>query len=61
MHYFHQEKGTGALLFSGEGNRCSTAFRREQLYYCFKDKETDALLFQEKGSGTLLFSGERNW
>ena len=27
MLYCFQVKGAGALLFSGEGNRCSTVFR----------------------------------
>ena len=46
-----QEKGTGALLISGERNWCSTVI---------KEKETGAILlmFQEKGTGALLFSGE---
>ena len=36
----------GDKLYSGEGNRCSTVFRRrEQVHYCSQEKETGALLF----------------
>ena len=52
MLYCSQEKGSGALLFLGERNRCSIVFRRsEQVHYCSQKKET----------GTLLFSGEGIW
>ena len=51
MHYCYQEKTTGAVLFLGEGNRCTTVIRRRELVlYCF----------QEKGSDALLFSGDGN-
>ena len=44
MLYYFQEKGIGALLFSEE-NMCSTVFRgREQVHYCYQEKETGALL-----------------
>ena len=45
-----QEKGSGALLFSGERNRCTTVL---------KEKETGAVHYcsQEKEKGALLFSG----
>ena len=50
--YCYQEKVTGVILFSREGNWCSTGFRRRKLVlYCF----------HEKVSGALLSSGERNW
>ena len=50
--YCFQEKGSGALLFSGEGNWCTTDLRRRKLVlYCF----------QEKGTGALLISGVGNW
>ena len=49
MLYCFQEKGTGALLIAGEGNWCSTVFRRKALvHYCS----------QEKGTGALLIAGE---
>ena len=51
MFYCSQEKGKGALLFSGEGNWCSTVFRRrEVVLYCFHKKETGALLFSGEGN-----------
>ena len=72
-----QEKGTGALLFSGEGNWCSVVFRRRKLVvYSFQEKETGALstTVHRIGEGnrcsTVLmrrkkvlycFSGEGNW
>ena len=35
---------TVALLFSGEGNWCTTVHRRrEQVLYCFEEKGTGAL------------------
>ena len=50
VHNCFQDKGSGALLFSGERNRCSTVFRRsEQVHYCSQKKETGALLFSEEG------------
>ena len=56
VHYCFQEKETGLLLFSGEGNMSSIVLRRrEHVHYCYQEKETAALLFQEKGSGALLF------
>ena len=42
VQYCFQEKGTGAILFSGEGNRCST------LLTFLKEKETDAILLLEE-------------
>ena len=52
--YCSQEKETGELLFSGEGNMFSIVFRRrEHVHYCYQEKETGALMFQEKGSGAL--------
>ena len=55
-----QEKGTGALLFLGEGNRyttvlrrrnwCSTVLRiRDMVLYCSQETETGALLFSGEG------------
>ena len=51
MLYCSQEKETGALLFSGERNWCTTVFRKKKqvMYYS-----------QEKETGALLLSGERN-
>ena len=50
-----QEKGTGALLISGERNWCSTVFRRRKLVlYSFHEKGTGAL------STTVLMIGEGN-
>ena len=52
LYCFQEKEGSGALLFSGEGNWCSTDRRRRDLVlYCF----------QERGTGALLFSGEGNW
>ena len=43
-----QEKETGELLFSGEGNMFKIIFRRrEHAHYCYHEKETGALIFQE--------------
>ena len=73
VHYCYQEKGTGALLLSGEGNRCSTVFgRKKQVHYCSQEKETGDLLFSRKGiwCSTVLTrkklvhycsEGEENW
>ena len=70
VHYCSQEKETGALLFSGEGNWCSTVFTiRYLVLYCSQEKETGALLFsrrrkqvhycsKEKETGALLFLGK---
>ena len=67
-----REQVSGALLFSREGNWCSTVFKRRYLVlYCSHGKETGALLFsrrrklvhfcsQEKEKGALLFLGEEN-
>ena len=46
-----QEKKSGVLLFSREGNWCSIVFRRRDLVINFS---------QEKKSGALLFSGGGN-
>ena len=65
---YPQEKGTGALLISGERNWCSTVFRsRELVHYCSQEKETCAILFsgeklvhycsQEEETSALLFLG----
>ena len=52
MHYCSQEKKTGAILFLGEGKRCTAVIRRRNLVlFCF----------QVKVSGALLLSGGRNW
>ena len=67
-----QEKGTGALLFSGEGNRCSTVFRRgKKCTSVLKEKENGALLFSrrrklvhycyQEETSVLQFSGDGNW
>ena len=77
MLYCSQEKETGELLFSGEGNMFATVIRRRKhVHYCYQEKETGALMFQEKGSGALqtavlkeketgelllMFSGEGDW
>ena len=63
LHCF-QEKVTGALLFSGEVNWCSTDRRRRKLVlYCFQEKETGALqLFSRRR--TLVYycsQGDGNW
>ena len=67
-----QEKVTGALLMSIEGNWCSTVFRRRALVsYCSQEKETAVLLllrrrklvhncYQEKKTDAVLVLGERN-
>ena len=60
-----QEKGTGALLISGERNWCSTVFRRRKLVlYSFNEKGTGALsitvLMIGEGTSVVLFSRERN-
>ena len=47
-----KEKETGVLLFSGEGDRCSTVFGRRKLVL---------YSFHEEGTGALLYSGEGNW
>ena len=60
MLYCFQEKETGALLFSGEGNWCSTVFRRRELVlYCFQEKETGALLFSNRRKMVFYCSQER--
>ena len=54
MFYCFQGKGSGALLFSRERNRCTAVL---------KEKETGALLFyvsQEKGTGTAVFKEKEN-
>ena len=57
MHYCSQEKGTGAFLFSGEGNCCSTVLRRKELVlYCSQEKGTGDLLFSGNETVALLFS-----
>ena len=76
VFYCFQKKRTGALLFSGEKNWCTTVIRRimKQLLYCSQENEIGALLFSGEGiwcstvlrrsklvQGDLLFSGERNW
>ena len=44
--YCFQEKGSGALLFSGERNWCTTVLRRRELvHYCSQEKETSAYCF----------------
>ena len=52
MFYCFKGKGSSALLFSRERNRCTTVI---------KEKETGAILlmFQEKETGALLFSRRR--
>ena len=52
--YYSQEKESGALLFSGEGNWCTTVLsgernwctivtrRRELVHNCYQEKETGA-------------------
>ena len=46
MRYCSQEKETGALLFLGGGNMCTSVLRRSDLVlYCSRSKETGALLF----------------
>ena len=46
--HWAQEKETCALLFLGEGNRCTTVLRKMNLVqHCFQEKETIALLFLE--------------
>ena len=36
MHYYSQEKKTGAILFLGDGKRYTTVLkRRKQVLYCF--------------------------
>ena len=69
--YCFQDKGTGALLISEEGNSYSTIFRRKELvHFCSQEEGTGALLiagegklvlycFQEKGTGERLFSRRR--
>ena len=60
MLYCFQEKETGALLFSGEGNWCSTVFRRRELVlYCFQEKETGALMFSNRRKQVLYCSQEK--
>ena len=45
VHYCSQEK-EGALLYLGEGKRCSIVFRRRDLVrYCSQEKEICVLLF----------------
>ena len=64
MPYCSQEKETGALLFLGEGNWCTTVLRRkkqvltvfrrrEKVHYCSHEKETGALF--------TIVSGEEIW
>ena len=75
LFYSFQEKGTYALsttvLRIGEGNKCSTVFRRDNRYntvpkrrklvlYCFQENKSGAPSYpQEKGSGALPFSKRR--
>ena len=41
MHYCFQEKGSGALLFSGEGIWCTIVLsRRDLVHYCYQEKGT---------------------
>ena len=68
--YCFQEKETGALQFSGEGNWCYTVLRRKKkVLYCFsgegnwcstvlKRREKVHYCFQEKETSALQFSGE---
>ena len=55
MLYCFQDMGTGALMFSREGNLDSNVFRRNKLvhlYWCTTvlEKKIGALLFKEKGT-----------
>ena len=58
MFYCFQGKGSGALLFSRERNRCCSQGEENWCTTVLKEKETGAILlmFQEKGTGALLFS-----
>ena len=69
-----QSWGSGTLLFSGYGSRCTNVLKRRKVgHYCSQEKEIGALLFsgegncqlvfywsQEKATGALMFSGEGN-
>ena len=67
MLYGSQKKETGAPLFSGEVDRCSTVFKRRDLVlYCsqgegngfstlFGRREQVYYCYQEKATGALLF------
>ena len=56
--YCSQDKETCALLFSGQGNMCSTVLRtRKHVLYCSQEKETGTLqttVLKEKETGALL-------
>ena len=52
MFYCSQEKGKGALLFSGERNWCSTVFRRRN--WC-------STVLMRRKKVLYCFSGEVNW
>ena len=57
---YPQEKGTGALLISGERNWCSAVFRsRELVHYCSKEKETCAVIDRDMILG-LTGTGTKN-
>ena len=73
VHYCYQEKKTGALLFSGEGNWCTSVLRRrKQVFYSFnflregiwcytvlRRKKLVLYCSQEKETGALRFSRRR--
>ena len=58
-----QEKVTGALLISIEGNWCSTDIKRRKLvlYYFARERNWCTSVLKEKETGALLLSGEGNW
>ena len=61
MHYCSQEKEV-ALLYLGEGKRCSTVLRRRDLVlYCSQEKETGVLLFSGEDNMYTTVIREGNW
>ena len=68
MLYYLQDMGTGALLFSREGNLGCTVLTSQEkktgafilVHQCFQEKEIGAIMFSGKGNWMhyLLFSGE---
>ena len=65
MLYCFQKKGSGALLFSGEGNWCSTVLNKKETgagcYTVYVFRRMDLVLYfsQEKEYGALMFSRRR--
>ena len=77
MHYFYQEKESGALISLREGICCSTVLKKMKLvHYCsqgegnwcftahvFRRKELVLYCSRDNGesNGAVPYSGERKW